>query len=75
MGRHHQGVCGQVSQGKGGSHPARILYERKSDSEKAIKEYNIALSLDPDQAAGLNNLGLIYIKRKEFTKGWSSCDG
>ena len=26
------------------------------------------LSLDPDQVAGLNNSGLLYIKRKEFTK-------
>jgi len=41
----------------------------ESDPERAIKEYNIALSLDPDQVAGLNNLGLLYVKRKEFTKG------
>jgi serine/threonine protein kinase/tetratricopeptide (TPR) repeat protein len=39
-----------------------------SDPEKAIKEFNIALSLDPNFGPPLNMLGFLYMKRKEFTK-------
>jgi serine/threonine protein kinase/Tfp pilus assembly protein PilF len=40
----------------------------ESDPDKAIEEFNIALSLDPRGEAGLSNLGYIYLERKDFTK-------
>jgi tetratricopeptide (TPR) repeat protein len=39
-----------------------------SDLEKAIKEFNVALSLDPNDAGSLDGLGNIYLKRKEFAR-------
>ena len=44
-----------------------IVYQ-DSDPEKAIKEFNVALSLDPNYNEPLNQLGYLYLKLKEFTK-------
>ena len=38
----------------------------RSDPDKAIKELNIALSLNPDETFALNLLGYIYMGRKEY---------
>ena len=48
---------------------AAVYRTQKSgpDLEKAIEEYNIALSLDPSFVEPLNQLGYIYMGRKEFT--------
>jgi pentatricopeptide repeat protein len=44
------------------------IYYRNSDTEKAIEEFNIVLSLDPKRGDGLNGLGMTYMKRKEYSK-------
>ena len=38
------------------------------DPEKALKEYDLALSLDPNFGQALNLLGYLYMGRREFTK-------
>jgi tetratricopeptide (TPR) repeat protein len=40
----------------------------KLDTDKAIEEYNIALSLNPNNAGALNQLGYVFMERKEYTK-------
>jgi tetratricopeptide (TPR) repeat protein len=39
-----------------------------SDPEKAVAEFNIALSLDPDYEPALGGLGYHYLERSEFAK-------
>ncbi len=41
---------------------------RDKDLGKAIEEFSIALSLDPDYEVALNNLGYLYMDRKDFAK-------
>jgi serine/threonine-protein kinase len=43
-------------------------YSSRSEPEKAFEEYNIALSLDPNNARALNQLGYVYMGRKEYAK-------
>jgi serine/threonine protein kinase/Flp pilus assembly protein TadD len=43
------------------------LYQ-ESNPEKAFREFNIALSLDPNYENPMRALGFIYLGRKEFTK-------
>ena len=43
-------------------------YNNRPNPEKAIEEYNIALSLDPNNANALNQLGYVYMGRKEYAK-------
>lgn len=51
-----------------GAHDQLGRFYRDKDPGKAIEEFSIALSLDPNYEASLTNLGYLYLDRKDFTK-------
>ncbi|MBI2051298.1 tetratricopeptide repeat protein [Candidatus Roizmanbacteria bacterium] len=44
------------------------LYERKGDLANAIKEYKIALRLNPNYPEGYSNLGAAYLKMRKLSE-------
>ena len=48
------------------------LQHLRSDLGKALEEYHIALSLDPDFSGALMNLGSLHLQRKEYPKALES---
>ncbi len=44
------------------------IYDRTNSPEKAVAEFNVALSLDPNYEKALNQLGYHYMERNEFAK-------
>jgi serine/threonine protein kinase/Tfp pilus assembly protein PilF len=50
------------------AHNQLAWYYAEADPEKAIAEFTIALSLDPNFGYALDGLSSIYLRRKEFPK-------